>query len=277
MDKILKELFNVINGDLSDMVSNVFTDLVNIALKIEDSAISFTKAINVDAIYNVLFGYGIALIILKFLKKGFDTYILWNDGDTDANPLQLMTNFFKALAVAISFPIMYEWIIKIIIELINALQTYFSNSLTIGIDPGRIVASRFLTSTLWTISLVLMLIFIIKFIGQGIEIMILRVGFPLACVGLIDSDGGIFKNYFSKLIQALCAVLVQILIVHLGVEVIFAKQDFILGFAILLVALRTPKFLQEFMVTAGGGGGRGLSSAVSGTVNVVHMFKRFKG
>nr|WP_242836692.1 conjugal transfer protein TrbL family protein [Clostridium sp. BNL1100] len=29
----------------------------------------------------------VAMIILKFLKKGFEAYVLWTEGDADADPL----------------------------------------------------------------------------------------------------------------------------------------------------------------------------------------------
>ena len=32
-----------------------------------------------------------------------------------------------------------------------------------------------------------------QFLMRGLEILILRVGMPLACVGLIDNDKGVFK------------------------------------------------------------------------------------
>ena len=34
-------------------------------------------------LYNIVFGFGVSLIVLKFLKKGFETYVLWTDGDAD--------------------------------------------------------------------------------------------------------------------------------------------------------------------------------------------------
>ena len=34
----------------------------------------------------------------KFLKKGFETYVLWSDGDADEEPIAILTNFFKAMA-----------------------------------------------------------------------------------------------------------------------------------------------------------------------------------
>jgi len=63
-----------------------------------------------EALFDIVFGFGVSLIILKFLKKGFETYVLWSDGDADEEPIALLTNFFKAMAVAVCFPTMYGWL-----------------------------------------------------------------------------------------------------------------------------------------------------------------------
>ena len=57
-----------------------------------------------EALFDIVFGFGVSLIILKFLKKGFETYVLWSDGDADEEPIALLTNFSKAMAVAVCFP-----------------------------------------------------------------------------------------------------------------------------------------------------------------------------
>ena len=38
-------------------------------------------------IKTIFFGFGISVIVLKFLKKGFDVYVGWTEGDADADPL----------------------------------------------------------------------------------------------------------------------------------------------------------------------------------------------
>ncbi len=48
-----------------------------------------------EALFDIVFGFGVSLIILKFLKKGFETYVLWSDGDADEEPIALLTNFFQ--------------------------------------------------------------------------------------------------------------------------------------------------------------------------------------
>ena len=70
-----------------------------------------------EALFDIVFGFGVSLIILKFLKKGFETYVLWSDGDADEEPIALLTNFFKAMAVAVCFPTMYGWLAGIVEEM----------------------------------------------------------------------------------------------------------------------------------------------------------------
>ncbi len=59
--------------------------------------------------------------MLKFLKKGFEQYILWTEGDVDADPILMLTGFFKSLAIAVSFPTLYSWLCNIIEDLTDEL------------------------------------------------------------------------------------------------------------------------------------------------------------
>lgn len=48
-------------------------------------------------------GFAVVLIVLKFLKKGFDTWIAWTD-DPSSDPLQLTTNFGQGTCLCLDFP-----------------------------------------------------------------------------------------------------------------------------------------------------------------------------
>jgi len=77
-----------------------------------------------EALFDIVFGFGVSLIILKFLKKGFETYVLWSDGDADEEPIALLTNFFKAMAVAVCFPTMYGWLAGIVEEMSDKMPCH---------------------------------------------------------------------------------------------------------------------------------------------------------
>lgn len=152
-----------------------------------------------EALFDIVFGFGVSLIILKFLKKGFETYVLWSDGDADEEPIALLTNFFKAMAVAVCFPTMYGWLAGIVEEMSDKMLEAIG--LATAYDWAGWVSG---ISTLGLVTAIFGLVFVIvyfilyfQFLMRGLEILILRVGMPLACVGLIDNDKGVFKGHRS--------------------------------------------------------------------------------
>lgn len=254
-------------------VNNVLLGLVPMTLHAEQY---MTTMLGTDAfteIFKIFFGFGVSLIVLKFLKKGFETYILWTEGDADADPLLLLTNFFKALAVAVSFPVMYEWLAKIIDELTNQLLTAIGRGMQ---DDFTSFINGISSAGLFTgiVSLIFFIVFFflyIQFLMRGLEILILRIGLPLACVGLLDSDKGVFRAYMQKFFQSALAVVVQIALAKLGVGLLLNGHVF-WGLAAVMLAVKTPKFLQEFMIISGGSPS-GAMGTVYQSVRLVQMAK----
>ncbi|ABW19450.1 conjugal transfer protein TrbL family protein [Alkaliphilus oremlandii] len=212
-------------------------------------------------LFDIFLGYGISLIVLKFLKKGFDIYILWVDGDADADPIILLTNFFRAMTLAIGFPVIYEVVAKIVenatTEVLNAIGLNIENSslgmlndlMTIGIAP----------IILYSIFTVVFIYLNIQFVVRGLEILVLRTGIPLAATGLMDADKGVFKTYIQKFIQEFFTVLIQVVLAKLGLALMrnWNMQDYTayFGIAAMILAVKTPRFLQEFIIVSSGGGG----------------------
>lgn len=215
----------------------------------------------VTRLFNVALNYGVALIILKFLKKGFEAYTLWTDGDPDMDPLILLTNFFKALAVALSFGVAYNWICDVAMELLGEFLVIIDTSAarTITGYIANLVSLGLFDALMSLIFFIFWLVLYLQFFMRGIEMMILRVGIPFACLGLLDNDKGVFKPYIQKFFQNALTVIVQVVLIRLGLALMLNNHA-VWGVACMMTALATPKFLQEFMIAAGGG------SNVSGTV-----------
>jgi len=224
-----------------------------------------------QTLFDIIFGFGVSLLILKFLKKGFETYVLWTDGDADEEPLSLLTNFFKAMAVAICFPTIYGWLGQIVEELTDQLLAAIGAAT--AYDWAAWVSG---ISSLGLVTAIFGLVFIIcyfllyfQFLMRGLEIMILRVGVPIACAGLLDNDKGVFKAYSQKFIQSTLAVVIQISLAKLGVGLMLNMHVF-WGVACMILAIKTPKFLGDFLISTGGGGG-GVVNNVYHSVRLVQM------
>ena len=223
---------------------------------------------------SIMLGFGVSLIILKFAKKGFDTYVLWNGSDAEEEPYFLIINFVKALAVAICFPVIYGWMAAIVTDMSGQILS------AIGVATGftwaawvsGISSAGIVTAIFALIFMITYFMLYFQFLMRGLEMLILRVGIPIACAGLLDNDSGAFKNYLSTFFKSMLSVVVQIALAKLGVGLMLNMHVF-WGVACMVLALRTPKFLAEFVIPAGGGGGHGAINNVYHSVRLVGMAK----
>lgn len=258
----------LLNGAIA-YIDSLLTNIVPLTLHAEQYMSTLSGTNIAEELFNILFGFGVSLIILKFLKKGFETYVIWTDGDADEEPISLLTNFFKAMAVAICFPTIYEWLGQIVEELTDKLLTAIgaSTSYDWASWSSGISSMGLVTAIFGLVFIVCYFILYFQFLMRGLEIMILRIGVPLACTGLLDNDKGVFKAYAQKFIQATLAVVVQISLSKLGVGLMLNMHVF-WGVACMMLAIRTPKFLGDFLLTTSGGGG-----AVNNVYHSVRLFQ----
>jgi len=255
MVALLLILISAILTDCLGLVEGCLQNLLTISLYAEQFMAGFFGESAIDGITKIFFEAGITLIVTKFIAKGFSQYVLWTGGDADSDPLQLLVSFFKALAIAINFPIIYSWLAQMITEFTNqviheigAMDSTFTSELikgaTVGISTG--IASL--------IFFICFFFLYIQFLTKGLEILILRIGFPFACVGLMDANDGVFRTYTQKFIQSTLGILIQIALAKMGVALMINSHIF-WGLATMIMAIKTPKFLQEFIIVSGGNGG----------------------
>ncbi len=263
----------ILNGCLV-FIDEMLEGILPLSLHAEQylTMVSGTKMF--DSLYNTVFGFGISLIILKFLKKGFETYVLWTDGDADEEPVSILTNFIKSITVAVCFPTLYSWMADVITDMTTKLVGAVGINTAPSWDTwvSHIAAAGIVSAIFALIFVAVYFILYFQFLMRGLEVMILRVGMPLACVGLIDNDKGVFKAYLNKFFQSMLAVMIQLCLCRLGVNLMLNLHTF-WGVACMVLAVKTPKFLQDFLITTGGGGGAIVNNAYH-SVRLVQMLKK---
>lgn len=256
MEKILLLLIiALLNGSLIYM-DTLLKDIIPISLYAERYMTLTTGANLLEDLYDIVFSFGVALMILKFLKKGFEIYVLWTDGDPDEEPLFLLTNFFRAMAVAVCFPTIYTWLGSMVEDLTNRLLGVIGQSTQYDwqLWVNALESAGLVTAVFGLIFIVCFFILYFQFLMRGLEMFILRVGIPLACAGLLDNDKGVFRAYAQKFTQSMLAIVIQIALAKLGVGLMLQNHVF-WGMACMMLAIRTPRFLSDFLITTGGGGG----------------------
>ena len=269
MERLLMNLIrSFIEGILEIDVINEFLMLLSdIVFYVENYFMLGLGAnrINFNELNAVILEFAIWLIVLKFLKKGFDIYVGWYEGDKDADPKNFLVNFIRAIVTVLCFRFLYPYFVDVFSDFSSAVLY----AVTDTVEPPNIwqaiVGITVSSITGAVMSLVLAICFIIlwfKFILLGIEMFILRLGFPLACIGLTDSDKGVFAPYIKKFFMVSLTAIVQMFMIRLSVALI-DNGSIAWGLAFCIGALKAPKMLQEFMFAYGSGG-------VTGAINMAH-------
>lgn len=277
MDKIISELLISIIESGLEIVDALLISLLDTALYAEKSLIG--SFINISAINQVVLSYALSLMVLKFVKKMFMTYIGWTEGDSDTNPMQLLFNFILAIAVAVSFSDIYDFMANITTEFGTDLLSSFgvgdlpkySDFYSKFVDlPEK---GLFFIFSILAFMIIGILIYF-QFIRRGLEMLVLRAGVPFACNGLLDSDKGSYAPYIKLFIQNMFTTIVQIAMFRLSFAIMVDGQV-IWGIASILMTLNTPKFLHQYMIQVGNGSGMvsGAGRAVQGTASAVSKIR----
>ena len=225
----------------------------------------------------VSYGFGISLIILKFLKKAFDIYVLWTDGDPDADLFLLLTNFVRAVGTALIF----QWLYQIFVDICRDVTDQIMSAISQGTSPtiewvNAITSMGIVPAIAGLIFLICYLILLFSFMARGIEMMVMKIGVPLACVGLLDNDKGVFRAYINQFVKAFITTIVQIMLVKIGLSLMLnatmlSSQNIMWGIACIMAAMSMPKILREFLVPTGGDGH--FRNTVFQTVHIASLAK----
>lgn len=272
MEAILVALIAALLSAALNYVNNILNSIVPIALHAEQYMTTLLGGSGFEQTFDILFNFGISLIVLKFLKRAFDSYVLWQDGDPDADPVNLVTKFLRAIVIAVSFPTLYDWMANVTEDMTNQILNSLSGSLSDSF-ANSVMAMASLNLFNAIVSLVFFICFFflyLQFLMRGMEILILRMGVPIACTGLMENDKGVFGPYMKKFFQSALTVVVQISLAKMSVGLMINSHVF-WGIAAMMLALKTPKFLQEFMITTSAGGSP--MNTVYHTTRLVQMAK----
>ena len=270
-------LVALLNGAIV-FIDQMLESLIPMTLYADEYMIATAGGSMVDILFEIVLGFGVSLIILKFLKKGFDSYILWTDGDPDYEPTALIIRFIQAIAVAVTFPVLYGWLAQITEDLTDELLIAINQSTNMDWQTwvNGISSLGLVTAIFGLIFVICYFILYFQFLMRGLEIMILRIGMPMACVGLLDNDKGVFGEYVKMFFKSMLTVVIQICLLKLGVGMMLnvgINMNVFWGVACLVLAIKTPQFLQQFIIPGSSGGASGAINNVYHSVRLVGMAK----
>lgn len=264
MTEIILDFFDSIFKKLLESVGGISQDVFVNYLYIENQINNVTNLLPFETVYNYISGISLGVAIFLFLKKGFEIYILWNDGDSDLNPAIFLASFFKMVLVIVWFNRLYKYgtgiaekILKKVFEAIssNADGTKFFFELATSLGIFQMIFVIVLLINTFRL--------IIQFYQRGLELMILRLGIPLIALDLLNSDAVAWRTYIKKISQVILTLILQLFLYNISLFMGTSLTGLIFAIAIQTLAVNLPHFLSEILVTSSGNGGL-ISKATTG-------------
>lgn len=275
MEKLITNLIISIISSADNTVNYAFENMIEICFNAEKylTDILTVQVLDFSSLKQIILSFAMSLIILKFIKKGIEMYLSWTEGSSDT-PIHIYVLYFiRTIALVLLFPYIYDFFVYIFKDFSNqllvSLNVTVQENLTLNL--ATISAVGICTAILGLIELIMLILLYIQMLMRGVEMFVLKTSFPIFCIGLLDSNKGIFVPFIKKFFQNAFTVIIQIVLAKIVILLISSAQ-LIMGIVVLLVALRTPKFLQEFMILAGDG-----RSGISNIVHTVSKVIELKG
>ena len=236
---------------------------------------TYSLRVAMDRLYLFMVG----LVTLKLVWQGWKIHVLGRDGEAEVPPTSLLKNAIYAVVVALAFPVLYEIGVEIGIAISNSVSRAFPSSYmqseeillsdltTLITSLYSSVSSNVAISIMLLAYVVVAILLFFKMLWQGWQMLLYRLGFPLSVVGLVNSDGGIFKSYVQIYFQQLLITMIQNFCLRISFTFLSGSGGSVLSsgnavFALiaLIAAFSTPKIFAQIL-QQNGGGGRGTQVA----------------
>lgn len=95
--------------------------------------------------------------------------------------------------------------------------------------------------------LICWLLLICQFIMKGIEILVMRIAIPIASIGLLNNDGGVFPDYIRSFLMTAFTLVIQLSLLNLSIATLMSNK-LVYGIAIAVVAVNTPMIMGKYMI-----------------------------
>lgn len=274
-----KGIFSTI---IDEFLKWLLESLLNILLTINDTFLDLTNSVlfpenaigiigNIYSnLYSLSLSISLSLMVLMTLSKGFNTYILWRDGSPEEHPFEVIIRHLFAIAMALSFNELYLIATNIVNEILGKVSDVVSLSNAGNYNDIINDLTNKLGIVFIIVFLVLYIVQLIKAmfatISKGIELLILRLGFPLACVSAVTPHASTYHSVVSSFIKAFLSVIVMKILVGLSLGIMFNNpgvESFIWAIGTLFMVNKSSQLLNQFIVPQQGGGGGMLSSSIN--------------
>lgn len=206
------------------------------------------------------------LLVVKAGSEAFTTYVLFENGDPDADPVGLLVRTAQSVAIIACLP----WIVKEVFTFGSkvALDVSALRAGEMGVEDWTYLSGAILSSfgsiiVIFAIIFVIMLLVVaIQASIRGAELALMSVLGPIMALNLTANNRSIWSAWFRQLIIICVSQALQIFMLS-GVVSLLTTQavsgnGLLIVFGWLWLTIKTPNYVKQFAYSTG------LTSSIGG-------------
>lgn len=250
---IFKIMFGGLLPELVKQVSSMFSSSLQMALNIE----TLIPAVDFQKVYLYIAGFAFGLLTFNILKKMFGIYVAKIEGDSGTSPLEYLKSYAKAVIVIYSFNFLYTYFTKITVSLYDGISNIIVISNNITLLDTLVSNTSGATYIMLFIYVVCLLVLQVMLFMNGITILILKLGIPLACTTIADGSNNKFTATMSIIGKLILTTFAQLVVFNLSLITLSSSVVFVglfISIGLMAGAFKMEKqFTELFAASAGSG------------------------
>lgn len=283
-------MFNI-NNLINDGIAGFFSNIVNELIKFFGTVLANIMGTSLSVLDMPIVQSGIkyskalalTILIIKAMNEGFQTYILYQNGDPDADPSGLLIRTGEAIAMIASIDFIVRQVFifgnKVATDVAHldaAGKTGISDWTfllgAIGITEGSVVA-------IFAIIIVIcFLIVAIQATIRGAELGLMCVLGPIMALNITANNRSVWSAWFRQLLIICTSQALQIFMIDGALALIIGKPisggGLLLSFGWLWVTIKTPKYVQQIAYSTGLTGAIGGTAKQAGSMALMKMMMK---
>lgn len=277
----MQDFLEFVNKCIQYFFSSFFSDLISFfAGTLSDIMASSSDVLDLPIVGNATTYFqslAFTILVLKSTFEAYQTYILYQNGDSDADPASLLVRTTQAVAVIASLPFIVEEVFKFGTKVTADLSGLSVGST--GIDDFiamlKIVVASSGTVVLlfFIIVIVLMLVISVQAAIRGAELALMMIIGPIMALNLTSNNTGMWSSWFKQLLIVCTAQGLQIIMLMGAFSKVtntsVSGGGLIVAIGWLWVTIKTPKFIQQFAYSTGFSGAIGGTAKQAGSMMIM--------
>lgn len=268
----------LVDNAVAKFLANFFDQLIsffaNILVNVMGSSL---KTLDIPLVQNgIKYAQALAftILVIKAMAESIQTYILYQKGDPESDPTGLVVRTAQATAVIACMP----WIVRQMFIFGTKVATDVANlsSGQTGIADWTfltemiIVSGGSVVALFFIVIIIFILLIAIQATIRGAELALVSVIGPILALNITANNQSTWSAWFKQLIIVCLTQALQIFMfsgtMSLLTSQVISSEGLIQVIGWLWVALKTPKFIQQFAHSTG------FSGAVGGTAKQAGSF-----